>query len=329
MRKNWPIEHPRASHPDPAILERAAVALSCSDQDVAPWLVGSRMLRKDSTLFEISFHSSSGVIRAYYKQFHCPVTGPAAYAWTRTISAGLARSQSLTEQVNAHCSGQGVRLAKVLAVDATQLVCVTEAVNGRPFGQVIGNRMTRYALTPGQRSCHRRIVQGVGRAVRHLEACSGPHVPTEEYFQRIAVPNLLGRVRDGGRLATEEVASIGDRLDELQEKAANDGEGLVFAHCDLAPQNMLFENGMVGIYDGEFRPRLRGFDVSHLAFRLEYQAVVARWARTLIDALIEGYGDPDVTRSPGWHLARLWLGLRFLENHRRYRKALAEVRSYL
>lgn len=328
MKKDWPIKHPRASQPDPSILERAAAALSCSDQGAAPWSVGSRLLRKDSTLFEIGFRAPSGVIRAYYKQFHCPVTGTAAYAWTSTISGGLARSQRLTEQVNARCSGRGARLARILAADATQLVCVTEAVKGIPFGQVIGNRMMRHAVTAGQRSRLRRIAHETGRAVCHLEACSGSHASPEDYFQRIQIPALIERVRGMGRLSTEEVASIGERFDELQ-MAAKDGEGVVFAHCDLAPQNMLFEHGMVGIYDCEFRPRPRGFDVAHLAFRLEYQTVVAWWAKTLIDSLLEGYGDPDVTRSPGWHLARLWLSLRFLRNDRWSRKSLAEVRASL
>ena len=188
--------------------------------------------------------------------------------------------------------------------------------------------MLRYAVTTGQRARVRRVTEGIGRVIRHLESCSG-QVASNGYFPRMAAPLLLDKVQAQGHLSNREVASLHDRINAMHEQADLEGEGFVYAHCDLSPQNMILEEGGVGIYDAQFEPRLRGYDIAHLAFRLEYQTVVTSWSRALIDALLEGYGDSGVTTSTGWRFARLWLALRFVQNVRWTRPAMKEIRPYL
>ncbi len=108
------------------------------------------------------------------------------------------------------------------------------------------------------------------------------------------------------------------------------------SHGDLSPANVLVMKGKTGLVDFMWIPQLRGFDLARFVHRLRYITLSHRsWTAALVEAALEGYGDPAAPDQPGWRFTTLQrlvatasevpsLGMRGGQ-----RRALAEIKAML
>ena len=128
---------------------------------------------------------------------------------------------------------------------------------------------------------------------------------------------------------------LSDLLVSLDHTARENPDPYVLVHGDLNGSNILVRPGGIGLIDFAWLPRLRGYDVAHFAFRLEYdRGSPAVFAQDLVDSLLKGYGDPELREGATWRFLRLSKLLRAVERSARSRlgrrsssRALAEIRA--
>jgi hypothetical protein len=285
------------------------------------------MVKRHSTLFPLAFVNGSQVLRVYYKQFHPPVLVDEK-KWHARLSEALTRCRHLTESFNELASGESVKSAPILAVDAEQLIVVTQAIEGQSIERLIGRRGLYRAFMPMLRSRVLSLCEKLGRAAHLLETCSeGFCVPGGATLLGSNCKDLLEVAISAGHLSRQEADAIFVRLEQLYDEAVKGDNSFVYAHCDFAPHNFAFRGKAIGFFDCMFGIRLRGFDVALLTSRLEYQSFSSLWSHSLIEAVLSGYGDLGLTQRANWRFSRLHTALRHLRNKRWAEKALSEIRS--
>lgn len=289
--------HPAAQDsPDPAVLHDALKAVVDlydlgSDRNLS-WVVGRRVERRRSTLFPLRMTGDSGMsVGAVYK-----VVRPRGKV--DLIKDALARSDQLTRTLARLCDGEGITAAPVLAADPAALTIVTLALPGRHLGVAI-----RHILTRRGRRAAVGVFRRIGRAMRLVEQTGEPH--DANAYERLwaAIDRDIGRA--SGVFSQLDAVELARRLRELGEATIRDGVQ-VYCHGDFSPTNVLVTPDGIGLIDFEWLIRLRGFDVTCLACRVEYEALALRpWSSMLVGALLEGYGDPEIRGSASWQLYRL------------------------
>jgi hypothetical protein len=330
-------EPERPAAPEPELLRRAAVSVGGPDNPAAPdetrWETLRRIERPRSTLFLLRAHGGDGVqTDAYYKVSHPPpYAGERRERWVATVRAGLARSIELERRLAALVAGEDIGFARALAVDPDALAVVTLAVTGEAMGKV-----WRHALTRGARARAVEPLILAGRAARLIEQCTTAPVEPEGPSQSAVIDRRLARV--DSILPPSTMQRLERRMVELESEMMSEPTPMVYCHGDFSSSNLLVDGDRIGLIDFTWPLRQRGFDLAHFAFRLEYDtAIPPALTAPLVDALIDGYGDPDVTRRPGYRFVRLSKLLKVLEDQAswwgrragRARRARAEIEADL
>ncbi|HEX6147195.1 MAG TPA: phosphotransferase [Acidimicrobiia bacterium] len=325
----WEPERPAA--PDPDLLRRAAASLDgpdgSLDSEATRWEILGRIERPRSTLFLLRAHrvEAAAPTDAYYKVSHPPpYTGERRERWVATVRSGLIRSMELEQRLAALVAGEGITFARALAVDPDVLAVVTLAVAGEAMGKV-----WRHALTREARAGAVGPLILAGRAARLIEQCTTDPVEPEGPSQS-AVDRRLARV--DSILPPATMQRLERRMAELESGMMDEPLPMVYCHGDFSSTNLLLDGDRIGLIDFTWPLRQRGFDLAHFAFRIEYDtAIPPAMTAPLLAALIEGYGDPDVTGRPGYRFVRLSKLLKVLEDQRswssRGRRARAEIEA--
>jgi hypothetical protein len=283
--------------PDPRILEAAlqAVVEVCGigDRGELRWIVGKSVARERSMLFPLRVISESASVSAVYKVCR-PRTKP------QLVQDALARSRQLTSSLAALGKDEAIRPATVLAVDPAKLTIVTIALPGRPVG-----RWIRQVLSSRGRGEALEVFRGIGKAARLIEQAGRPSstdlVGSPEWNPRVERDlEMAAKV-----FSSREVDYLHAKLRELYQDALKDGDR-TYAHGDLSRTNILVSSQGIGLIDFGWQVRLPGFDLASFMYRMEYETLVPKaWAARVSAALLEGYGDPDITTSPSWNFYRL------------------------
>lgn len=320
----------RPDAPDSALLSEALGRLAeldgLEDASSLGWRIERRMERRRSTVFFLRVLSSGRApIPVFYKAIHRVPTadGVPDESWTESLRAGMARSREMTDRFLAVASPEGIGAPRVLAADPGRLAIVTLGVAGRPLGKA-------WRLVAGQDRAS-RIFKRIGRAIRLMEGCSPAGLLEDRPSMWRVFDSYQKRV--GEALAPEEVEALQRRLEELYRLAISDPEAIIYAHGDLSQGNVLVSGDRVNLVDLQWLPRLRGYDLANLVYRMENESPrLGGWTARLHDELLAGYGDPDISNQPGWQFARLqWLVKLSLRNGRPGQRAaaLAEIRASL
>lgn len=297
----------RPTEPDAGILIEAAGALGAVG--VARWEVEDRIERPRSTLFRIRASNTAGPpIEVYYKVSRPPpYEGERLERWVGTVRSGLARAKELESRLARLVEGEDITFSRALAVDPDSMTVVTLAVPGEPFGKV-----WRYLVPGARRATRVESLRLAGRAARLIEECTVEPVDEDPSWSSM-IERRLARVQEvlpPAALQGLEGLMVG-LADELQKTP----RPMVYCHGDFSSSNVLIDDGRVGLIDFTWPLRQRGFDLAHFVFRLEYDgAVPATLTAPFTEALISGYGDPEVVDEPGYRFVRLSKLLKVIED---------------
>ncbi|MGH8913044.1 MAG: phosphotransferase family protein [Acidimicrobiia bacterium] len=322
--------HPdRVQKPDPGLLTEAAGSIGrlFEVDGELDWSSGEPLQRPRSVVIPLEARDDAGrVWRAFFKRSYPPPYGEERrLRWEATVRSGLSRAIDLESRLADLAAGEGITFSRALATDPATMSVVTMAVPGRPLG-----RVWRHVTRRAARSQAIDLLRIAGRAAWLIEQCS-PQAVAPEPGTDDAVERRVGRVRD--LLPAPTLTRLEERMDRLNEQLGSSPDGFVYAHGDLSATNVLVESdGGIGLIDFTWSVRQRGFDLAHFAFRIEYDtAVPSRLTRPFVEALIEGYSDPDVVLRPGWQFVRLSKLLKVVEDGGggRSRRAMAEIESSL
>ncbi|MGH8872430.1 MAG: phosphotransferase [Acidimicrobiia bacterium] len=331
-------EPDRVVAPDPRLLAEAAFSvariLDVDDGKDIRWVVGEGLHRPRSVIFPLrAEHPSGRSLAAFFKRsYPPPYAEERRRRWEATVRDGLVRSMDLESRLFELVEDEGITFSRALATDPATLSVVTLGVPGQPMGKV-----WRHIITPGARGDADRILRLSGRAARLIEQCSPEGIVAGAGAQVDAIDRRVARVR--GVMPDSTLEAVERRMAELHRELDSSPKAMVYSHGDFSTTNILVDEGRIGLIDFTWPVRQRGFDLAHFAFRLEYDtAAPARMTSSLILALIEGYGDPEVTLQPGWRFVRLSKLLKVVEDGKRSalgkgsgrtRRALAEIESYI
>lgn len=338
----------RPTSPDPLILDEAAASLQGVGETLE-WHIGERIVRPGSTVFAVQAHiSPDHHVGAFYKVSTGLSPEPTARQLRRVerARAGFERSLQLERALAPRLEGEGIVFSRTLAVDPRRMIVVTSAVPGEPLGKPL-----RHGLTAGRRETFELWLKKAGRAARLIEDCTLDPVTDggvsigERWDGDLLVDEVSEakrwdrRLQRAGPVITR---SSADRIDRRWRDLLTDAMGrsraVSFAHGDLSSSNLLVGEEL-GIIDFAWVPRLRGFDIAHLAYRLEFDdPIPAQMAATFVRSLLEGYGDEAAPASSAWKYHRLGFLLKVLIDDRRglrrprwfqRKRALSEVEAIL
>jgi hypothetical protein len=297
------------------------------------WSVGDRVDRRHSSIFLLRAEAVQSHANVYYKIFHPPAgESEGGRRWTDYVVEGLGRTVELDKGLAELLSGKPIMISQTLAADPDTMTQVTLGVDGEAIGKI-----WRHSLTGGRRE---RIVHALaltGHAAALIERLSPQSIPLDaRAMERRREKRLMRMERT---LIEPTLAKLARRMEEVDAAVLDDPHPNAYAHGDLSSTNVLLRRPGIGLIDFSWAPRLRGFDMARFAFRLEYDTVTTRiWAKEMVDALLRGYGQPELVTSPRWVALRVpWL-LKIVErgqesSSRRYRvrasRALAEIESML
>jgi Phosphotransferase enzyme family len=289
------------------------------------------MDRKRSTVFRLTLAEASGpVATAYYKApfFTAERQGSRNLERARTA---ILNSETMGTLFAEATTGSGISINETLALDPETLEVVTLGLEGRPFGIPLSHSLTRGRREEALITCRR-----VGRAVRIVEGLPAPESGPE--LERIWQETERKLEAVGPLLPDGDRRSLEQSLRGLYESATGDTGGVSLAHGDLSPDNLIMMKDGTGLIDFMWIPQLRGFDLSRFVHRLRYTTPSSdRWARSLTEAVLEGYGDATAPSQPGWRFSEMQslLGtIQHLERkgeggRRSAGRALAEIRAGL
>jgi Ser/Thr protein kinase RdoA (MazF antagonist) len=283
--------------PDPRILEEALQGVvdlhGLGKRDQLRLIVGRPVERRRSTLLPLRISSSSGSVSAVYK-----ICQP---RWKPELAReGLKRSPRLTAALAALGKDDAILPAPVLAVDPGKLTIVTLVLPGRPL-----DRGIRHVATSRWRGGGLALFRRIGRAARLIEQSGQPSPtdPLEDPEWSTSVERDLEMA--ASIFSPREVDSLHAKLSELYQAGVRHSER-TYSHGDLSRTNILVSPRGIGLIDFGWQVRLRGFDLASFMYRMEYETFVTRpWITRVSSALLEGYGDPDITSSPSWNFYRL------------------------
>ena len=289
------------------------------------------MDRKRSTVFRLTLAAESGPIAtAYYKAPYFTAERQGSRNLERARAAILS-SEMMGRLFAEAAIGSGISINETLALDQKTLEVVTLGLEGRPFGIPLSHFFTRGRREEALATCRR-----VGRAARLVESLPAPESGPE--LQRIWQETERKLEAVSPLLPNADRTSLEQSLRELFEVATGDPDGVTLAHGDLSPDNLIMMRDGTGLIDFMWIPQLRGFDLSRFVHRLRYTTPSSdRWARSLTNAVLEGYGDSTAPSQPGWRFCEMQslLGtIQHLERkgeggRRSASRALAEIKSGL
>jgi Phosphotransferase enzyme family len=283
--------------PDPRILEETLQGVvdlhGHGERDQLRLIVGRPVERRRSTLFPLRINSSSGSVSAIYKICR-PRTKP------ELTRDALVRSRQLTSSLAALGKDEAILPAPVLAVDPGKLTIVTLMLPGRPL-----DRGIRHVTTSIWRGGSLALFRRIGRAARLIEQ-SGRPSPTDPLEDQEWSSSVQRDLEMAAKMfSPRELDSLHAKLSELYQAGVRQSER-TYSHGDLSRTNILVSPQGIGLIDFGWQVRLRGFDLASFMYRMEYETFVTRpWISRVSSALLEGYGDPDITSSPSWNFYRL------------------------
>jgi tRNA A-37 threonylcarbamoyl transferase component Bud32 len=304
------------------------------------WVIGPRIDRPRSTIFLLRAIADSQVVgEAHYKSLYPPGFGGSVRFPDRAhlLHEELARSADMTQRLFAIASKEGIRPARVLVTDPDTLTLITERIVGR----AVGSSLHR-AVTPRAKAAALSIASRIGKAVRLIEETSHGMRIEGPRLSMLAIGNQITTAHNRGILSRVESLRLQTLIEALYQLAKDTTGGLIYAHGDLTRTNILRTEGGIGLIDFSWRAQLRSYDLAKFTVLLESVPYFRRgWTVSLVESLIEGYGDPEATLSPGWRLVRLQQQLRIAmrmhhpssQRSRSHRligeRAIAEIRKEL
>jgi hypothetical protein len=298
------------------------------DPSDVEWSVLGRIDRRGSTLFHLETGAGrESRVGVYYKVLIPPPFEPDHLeGWLRTTKAGLERSTRLEKRLADLTSDDGLVFSRALATDPDTLTSVVLEVEGEPFGKPWRHLLGR------RRKVAAMWLSRVGRVARLIEQCSDDEdeVVIGDEERAAAIDRRLTRVRS--TFTSAQMARLETRMIELDRLSMSVPRPAAYVHGDLSSTNILIGDHL-GLIDFTWPAMVRGFDVAHLAFRLEYDtAAPPRLTKHLTDALLDGYGVPDLGSQPSWRLHRFVRLLKFVQGfdppgRGRVRRAFTEIES--
>ncbi len=187
------------------------------------------------------------------------------------------------------------------------LTIVTREAKGEPFSRLLAR--TARPWSRGDYVQGVRAAESIGSWLRtYQQVASEPHQLALSDLRAYVDTRLtrLERERAGGFTSARrqqmlaEFDACGSRLDDRDLQA-------VPVHADFCPENILVQPGAISVIDFAMAKHgLRHLDLSHLLIHVAFRRGV--WWKpaamaAVRDALLRGYGEPDVTESPGFRLA--------------------------
>lgn len=320
--------------PSPGLLDDARRELAgrlSLDPDELQWTVAEQMARKRSTIFPLDLVTTEGrsVSRAFYKAPFFPDADERPRRNLRRTKAALLRSKELGDRFADLAQGSGIATNVTLALDPETFEVVTLGLDGHPMAHPLSYLLTRSRRSSALEACHR-----VGRAVRLIEGFEVSD--TSAVRERIWGETERKLKTASPTLSVEEVEALDRRFTQLLDDAFAQDQPVVTAHGDLSPSNTLIGPNSTGIIDFMWIPQLRGFDLARFAHRLRFTTFgQSRWTGSLVDAMLDGYGDRTVRERPGWRFVALQRALATaLRDTRRAgripaRRAIDQIRSAL
>ncbi len=293
--------HTRPNKPSANLLVEAKGELAhmfSLDAENLRWEVGQKLTRKRSTLFHLTLRSESGVVAtAYYKAPYVP-EGHQSRNLERTREA-LKRSRSLGRRFAKLAQGYDIAINLTLAIDPETLEVVTLGLEGSPMGNPI------FFMAPAtRRSLALDTCRRVGVAVRLLEQIPPPPPEGQRELLWQGVERKLEAARS--LLPSEDLSRLEALLGSLLDANWAQPQPLVVAHGDLSTSNVLIMKAKTGLVDFTWIPQVRGFDLARFVHRLRYTTLSHRsWTDALVEATLEGYGDPTAPDQPGWRFTTL------------------------
>ena len=316
------------------MLHKALVALADKhsvDPESLSWAVGDRTDRKRSTLFHMILQSPSGpVAAAWYKTPFFPPAEQDSRHLGRTREA-LSRGDEMARRFMELAAESPLAINETLAFDEDTLEVVTLGLEGEPMGNPL-----RFALGSKGRERALAACSAVGQAIQIVERL--PHDDLSTELDRIWQDTERKMESVGPLLPEADQKRLALSLEEMFQAASAEPDGVVLAHGDLSPGNVIMMKEGTGLIDFGWIPQLRGFDLSRFVHRLRYTTTSYRpWTSALTNAVLEGYGDPEAATKPGWRFSemqRLLATIQRLERkgeggRRSAGRALAEIRAGL
>ena len=322
----------RPDSPPTSLLSEArhqlAGRLSLDPEDLR-WDIGERLSRKRSTLFHLTLRSAAGesMATAYYKAPYFPLVLQRPDRNLERVRVALKNSRSMGDHFAKLAGTSNISINVTLALNQETLEIITLGLEGRPMGNPLA-----YSISKGRRTEATEACMRVGTAVRLLEGIPVP-VPGAER-ERIWGEAERKLTAASSILSGAEVNRLEELLTQLLADAFDQARPLVAAHGDLSPSNVILLQGGTGLIDFMWSPQLHGFDLARFVHRLRYATVsLGAWTETLVEATLEGYGDPSAPEQPGWRITALQrllaTALRSpLQRRRRsVRRAIARIHS--
>ncbi|HSK07087.1 MAG TPA: aminoglycoside phosphotransferase family protein [Acidimicrobiia bacterium] len=328
----------RPKAPDSALLDRATektrLILGWGDDEPVSWRVVDTIERPRSTIFRlVSVGTTKEGAEIFYKVSHSPIdSSPRRERWENTHAEGLSRTPALDEKLAGLTAGEAITFSRALAVDPATLTLVTLGVDGAPVGKV-----SRHFVTRARGARLVAALRVAGRAARLIEDCAPPGIEADREVLARAIERRTERARAVLPAAT--VDELRRRMTALDDEVLAQPGAMVYAHGDFSSSNILLRPDGIGLIDFTWSPRMRGFDVAHLAFRVAYETgASATRTDPLVAALLAGYGDPGLPDRPNWWAVRLPRLLKLVElgtgprqvRHRRgAERAVSEIERFL
>lgn len=309
---------PLPSVVDHAILEEALKSVRAlhglDDRQGLRWVVGPGIRTRSSTLFFLRLAAADDhSISAYYKVYEehrVPSVGPR-----------LERARELNNELVRSCEAESISVPSVLASRPETGTIVTSTVPGSPMGALF-----RFRLTPSRRRLALDTYRRIGTAVHRIETVSSPDETVSVPKQWGGADLLVQRAQEF--LSPTDWHRIQDRLRD-SFSSAEASSPLSYAHGDISGGNLLLSKDSLGIVDFQWQARWSGYDLATVACRTLYNPTVPLgWASSLIDAMLDGYGDRGVASSPAWTFYTLRRALQFaLKPSARWVHRLRSIRA--
>lgn len=299
------------------------LGLDC-DPKAVRWSVGSGPeQRRTATVFELVASLPDGRSeRVFYKRFQEPAWDDSQRSEERW-AATLERSRTLTSALNESGQKHMVCAAPVLTVDTRSATIITLGVNGRTLESLLRSA----ALGVRRRQIEAKLNQ-LGVACRLIDDVANTQPPSGQHTDLTWwVDHYMRMLPDAEQGWSKDFRQL---MQVWADETMTAPRHLSYCHGDLQGGNVLVDGPWLNLIDFRWATRPRGFDLVQTALRLEHRP----WKGTLPtarlrDALLAGYGDPNMRDTPLWHLVEAMFLLRRLHLRRRnsLRAALDRARA--